>query len=70
MDREKFESLCSQRVNAFLPACGGTETPFVSRSGIKMLYVYNPATEKHCYINVGNDMPMTDEEAAEAMMMR
>ena len=70
MDKEQFESLCRQCVDAYLPACGGTETPFRSRSGIMMLYTYHPESGKHCYVNTQTDMPMTDAEAADAMMLR
>ena len=53
----------------WIPACGGAETPFVSRSGVRMLYCWNPGTGCHAYLNCGTDMIMTDEEAAAALMM-
>ena len=53
----------------WVPACGGTETPFKSRSGITMLYCWNPATRDHAYLNVDTDIIMTHEEATAAMMM-
>jgi hypothetical protein len=45
------------------PANGGTETPFNSRSGHRLLYVYQPSTGKHAYINCDTDILLTDEEA-------
>ena len=47
------------------PACGGTETPFISRSGRKLLYCFNPSLNKHAYLNVETDVVLTDEEARE-----
>ena len=51
----------------WVPACGGSEVPFFSRSGIKMLYVYQPSTGKHAYINCMTDIIMTDAEAQAAL---
>lgn len=45
------------------PANGGTEEPFVSRGGHRLLYVYQPATGRHAYLNLDTDMVLTDEEA-------
>ena len=48
---------------AWVPACGGTETPFWSRGGHLMLYCWQPSSGKHAYINCQTDIIMTDEEA-------
>jgi hypothetical protein len=56
-------------MNNWIPACCGTETPFVSRSGIRMLYCWNPATGQHAYLNLDTDIIMTDEEASAALRM-
>lgn len=53
----------------WVPANGGTETVFRSRSGIRLLYCWNPAQRKHAYLNVDTDMILTDEEARLALMM-
>jgi hypothetical protein len=45
------------------PANGGTETPFVSRSGKKLLYVWRPVDGKHAYLDCDSDIILTDEEA-------
>ena len=47
----------------WVPACGGTETPFTTRSGARLLYCWQPSTGKHAYLNLGTDMILTDEEA-------
>lgn len=51
----------------WIPACGGTETPFVSRSGVRLLYVWQPSTGRHAYLNMDTDMILSDEEAALCM---
>jgi hypothetical protein len=51
----------------WFPACNGTETPFLSRSGKRLLYVYQPSTGNHAYIDMGTDMVLTDEEARQAL---
>ena len=51
----------------WVPACGGTEVPFMSRSGLRLLYCYQPTTGRHAYLDTGCDMILTDEEAAAAL---
>ena len=45
----------------WVPACGGTETPFRMR-GYKLLYVWQRATGRHAYLNVETDMILSDAE--------
>lgn len=45
------------------PACNGTEQPFLSRSGRKLLYCHQPSTGKHAYLDCDTDIILTDEEA-------
>lgn len=47
----------------WVPACGGTETPFTTRSGARLLYCWQPSTGKHAYLNVETDLILSDEEA-------
>lgn len=51
----------------WVPACGGLETPFLSRSGKVLLYCWQPSTGRHAYLDVRADVFMTDEDAAAAM---
>lgn len=48
---------------AWVPACGGTEVPFTTRSGAQLLYCYQETTGKHAYLDMGTDLILTDEEA-------
>lgn len=47
----------------WVPASGGTEVPFLTRSGATLLYCYQPRSGKHAYLDCGTDMILTDEEA-------
>lgn len=57
------------RPNQWLPACGGTETPFTSRSGRRLQYMWNPAMGVHAYLDCHTDMILTDDEAAAYLML-
>jgi hypothetical protein len=52
---------------AWVPACGGTEIPFTSRSGVRLLYCWQPSTGKHAYINCDTDIVMSDDEVRAAL---
>lgn len=56
-----------QASDAWGPACGGTETPFTTRTGKRLLYVYNYALGRHAYLDLGSDLILTDEEARNAI---
>ena len=51
----------------WLPACGGTEQPFTTRRGFRLLYCWQPATGNHAYINLDTDIVLTDTEALYAL---
>lgn len=53
----------------WLPACGGTETPFISRSGKRLLYCWQPSTGKHAYLDCGSDIILMQEESEAAMQL-
>lgn len=50
-------------LDAWVPACGGTEVPFKTRSGRTLLYCWNRHTMQHAYLDVETDLILTDEEA-------
>jgi hypothetical protein len=54
----------------WVPACGGTERPYKTRSGIRVLYCWHTGTGKHAWINVDTDIEMTAEEAEAAHQWR
>lgn len=49
------------------PACGGTEVPFRTRGGHTLLYVWQPATGRHAYLNLDTDIVLSDDEALRAL---
>jgi hypothetical protein len=53
----------------WFPANSGAETPFLSRSGRRLLYCWQPSTGNHAYLDMGSDMILTQEEADLAMQL-
>jgi len=49
------------------PACGGTEVPFPTRTGRRLLYVWQPCSGRHAYLDLGTDLILSDEEARLAL---
>lgn len=50
----------------WVPACGGTEEPYRTRSGILVMYVWHTGTGEHAYLDVLSDIIMTPAEAEAA----
>jgi len=48
----------------WVPACGGTETAFTTRSGRRLLYCWQPSTGRHAYLDVQTDLILSDDEAS------
>ena len=59
---ELFKQATKQYRDIWIPACGGTETPFETR-GRKLLYCFNPAKGRHAYLDMGSDLILSDEDA-------
>jgi len=53
----------------WIPACGGTEQPFISRTGRRLLYCWQPSTGRHAYLDLGSDLILSDEEAQYALAL-
>lgn len=51
----------------WVPACGGTEVPFITRNRYRLLYCWQPSTGRHAYLNCDTDIILTDEEARIAL---
>lgn len=45
------------------PASGGSEEPFLTRSGRRLLYCWQPTTGNHAYLDMDNDIILSNEEA-------
>lgn len=48
------------------PANGGTEVPFITRTGRHLLYCWQPTTGRHAYLDTQTDLILSDEEAQAA----
>lgn len=55
---EEYQAAELNNADRWVPACGGNEEPFNSRSGLRLLYVYNFRTGEHRYLNLGSDLIM------------
>lgn len=51
----------------WFPASNGTETPFTTRTGRRLLYCWQPRTGNHAYLDCGSDIILTDDEARQAL---
>lgn len=51
----------------WIPACGGTEVPFYTRSGRRLLYCWQPSTGRHAYLDCDTDLILSDAEAAQTI---
>lgn len=47
----------------WVPANNQTEVPFFTRSGRRLLYCYQASTGNHAYLDLGQDIILSDEEA-------
>jgi hypothetical protein len=49
----------------WVPACGGTEVPFETRTGRTLLYMWNTTTGEHAYYDMRNDVFLSNDELPE-----
>jgi hypothetical protein len=63
MQTLEFNMAVAGNCDQWVPACGGTETPFIARSGARLLYCFNPRLRKHAYLDLGTDMILEDQDA-------
>ena len=67
--KEKKQLAENKLNDNWLPACGGTEEPFVSRSGKRLQYVWQPSTGQHAYLDLDSDTILSDEAAEAALAL-
>lgn len=61
---DEYKKALDSNADVYVPACGGLEKPFM-KDGVWYLYVWNPRTCHHAYLNTQTDMLLTDDEAVE-----
>lgn len=68
-----WELLEEQRIRNeqgdWYPASNGTETPFRTRTGRRLLYCYQPTTGRHAYLDLDTDLILSNEEAEKALAL-
>jgi hypothetical protein len=69
IDITEQEKIKNTKNDNWVPACGGTEIPFKSRSGKRLQYVWQPSTGQHAYLDVDSDIILSDEEAQACLQM-
>ncbi len=69
IDITEQERIKNLQNDSWVPACGGTEIPFKSRSGKRLQYVWQPSTGQHAYLDVDSDIILSDEEAQACLQM-
>jgi len=47
----------------WIPAAGGAEEPFVTRGGKRLQYMWNPSTGEHAYLDLDDDLILSEEES-------
>ena len=62
-----METQVNKQSDNWIPACGGTEVPFMTRTGRKLLYCWQPSTGNHAYLDCDTDIILTDDEAIAAL---
>jgi hypothetical protein len=63
---EEYDRACSKNEDVYVPACGGTEKPFITRTGRKLQYCYNPCLNDHAYVDCMSDLILSQEDAEAA----
>jgi hypothetical protein len=59
----KLERERARRENgAWVPACNGTEVPFLTRTAHRVLYCWQPSTGRHAYLDCETDVIIADKE--------
>lgn len=64
---QEFDDACNEKRDVWLPACHGTEEP--SPDG-RWLYVFNPASSKHGWLNLHTDIVQEDSPFAPTISNR
>ena len=51
----EYDLALATKADRWVAACGGHEKPF-THNGTEWLYVWNPSTGEHGYLNLGTDI--------------
>ncbi|MHA2265152.1 MAG: hypothetical protein ACXAEN_22385 [Candidatus Thorarchaeota archaeon] len=59
--REEYDKAVLGNENKWVVACGGQEVPTKAKNGRVYLYVFNPATQGHGWLDMGTDIVQLDD---------
>lgn len=59
----------SDQKHQWVPACGGTEKEFTTRTGKRLIYMWDMVTGDHAYYCLDTDTFLTNDEAREALAL-
>lgn len=75
MNTLEYNLAVANNMDHWVPGSGGTEVPFRARSGVTLLYVFNPFRRKHAYMllstshRLRTDIVLTQEQAEAHLQM-
>jgi len=71
MNRSLAELLRDKQIQElngnWVPANGGTEQPFTTRTGRRLLYCWQRSSGRHAYLDCQTDLILSDEDAILAL---
>ena len=50
-----MEPIMPKNFDTWIPACNGTEQPFTTRNGMRVLYCWNPGRRQHRYLTLDTE---------------
>ena len=62
----EFNTAVAGRLDVWVPACGGRETPFLIE-GQRLLYCFNPALGRHAYYSLDQDLVLERDELPDCL---
>jgi len=58
----EYSRAVATKANRWVPGCGGREVEYLNKSGVRVLYVFNPATQQHGWLNLDSDIVFSTSE--------
>lgn len=58
----EYARAVAEKANRWVPGCGGREVEYKNRNGVRVLYVFNPATQQHGWLNLDSDIVFSTSE--------
>jgi len=62
-----YEQARDQNLDVWVPACGGTEQPFRTRTGKRLLYCFNFKQNRSAYVDLDNGVVLDCKAARQVL---